>query len=216
MIYTVGPGQELELRARLGDLVGQALALSHYLSLVAAPRGRQVGRDASTAYGRGTASRPPWAAGPEHLVLELHAWAREAEADLQRRLGITPVFARGGSLANTVYALTALTHLAVSAPDGDVAQCVGWLDGWTNRGWILLGERDQPRRLPRLPGSREAPCPYCACHTLRFWAGKGLVRCINPGCQTDDGRRPAATMAYSNVALDWVLAWNDGVVGIPA
>jgi hypothetical protein len=216
MIYTMGPGQGLELRPQLEQLVGQALALSRWLEITVAPQGRQVGRDAASGYGRGTGSRPPWLAGPAHLLTELHTGVRAAEQALQHRLGITPIYARGGSSLNTVYALGALNDLAVSAADADVARLIGWLAGWTNRAWVLLGERDEPHRLPRSPGGPEPRCPYCEKLTLRFWPGRGLVRCVNPTCQTDDGKRPAATMVYSNVAMDWVLAWNDGVVGIPA
>lgn len=216
MIYTMKPDQGPALRDQLTQRVEQCLALSRWLELTVAPQGRQVGRDASAGYGRGTGSRPPWSSRVAHLVTDLHANARLHEHRLRLANGLHGPYERGGSDANTVLALKAWNQLAVSAPDEDVARALAWTVSWTGRAFVLLGERDEPHRLPRQPGSPEPRCPYCEKMTLRFWAGRGLVRCVNPACQTEDGKRPAASMVYSNVAMDWVLAWNDGVVGIPA
>jgi hypothetical protein len=123
--------------------------------------------------------------------------------------------ARGGSNENTAWALKQIEHLAEAVEDPIVAELVSWLERWAARSLVALGEKDQARRLPQNPGEADPPCPYCENHTLRFWASRGEVRCVNPSCVDEDGRKPVAQMEYSVVAGDWVLAWKDGLTGLP-
>lgn len=165
--------------------------------------------------GRVDHSQPPWNAVVAHLITDLHARSRELERDLRDLAGLSLLY-RGGSSDNTRVALEAMLNVAEAVEDRDVSVVLNWLDSWVCRAQVALGTRDQPRRLPRQPQSTEPRCPYCLSHTLRFWASRGEVRCVNPSCVDETGRRPAALMEYSAVAMDWVLAWRDGGVGVAA
>jgi hypothetical protein len=201
------------LRARLRELVTEAIGVDTQLEQVIAlsTPTRSDGRKR----GRIDHSQPPWNAPVAHLVTDLHAEARAMEATLRRGLDI-PDKRRGPSSENTARALEAVANLAESSRQPLVAECVNWLNRWVGRARVVLGERDQPQRLPRSPGLPEPRCPYCERMTLRHLASRGEVRCINPECKTGEGRRPVARMEWSVVAVEWVLAWNDGYVGIPA
>lgn len=201
------------IRVRLRAAVTDVITVSSVLEDVIAEPTRRP-RDQGK-HGRVTHSQPPWNAPIAHLITELHARARDLELTFRHRLNLTER-KRGASSANTAFALEALTSLGATVDDLLVADAVRWLEGWVSRARVELGERDRPSRLPRQPGGPEPVCPYCEHLTLRFWATRGEVRCINPACANEDGRRPAALMEWSSVAADWVLAWNDGIVGIPA
>lgn len=200
------------LRDRLKIAIDTTLVIYGRLNLIKAEKSTVIGDGSS--HGKIDHSQPPWNAPVVNLMLDLHAWSRETEAMLRRVLTMTSRY-RGGSDENTSWAITSLGALAESLEDPRVAELVAWLESWTGRSQIVLGERDSPRRLPRKPSEPEPFCPYCECHTLRFWASRGVVRCVNPACRDEAERRPAAVMEYSIIAMDWVLAWKDGTVGLP-
>lgn len=201
------------LRVRLRELVAEATTVNTQLEQVIALSTPM--RSDGRKRGRIDHSQPPWNAPVAHLITDLHAEARDMEATLRRGLAI-PDKRRGPSSANTAAALEAVANLAESSRQPLVAECVSYLHRWVGRAQVVLGERDQPQRLPRSPGLPEPRCPYCERMTLRHLASRGEVRCINPECKTEQGRRPTARMEWSVVAMEWVLAWNDGYVGIPA
>jgi len=201
------------VRERLRAAVTSAVDLNGRLETVIATATSRLGGRGHP--GRIDHSQPPWNAPVAHLVLELHALARYLENDLRDLVGMRWI-ARGGDDANTVFALEAIVNLAEAVTqDRWLLKPTHDLDGWCSRSLVVLGERDVPQRLPRNVGQPEARCPYCGCHTLRFWSSRGEVRCVNPACRDDDDRRPAARMDYSIVAQSWVLAWRDGTVGLP-
>jgi len=205
------PGQRV-LRDRLKVAIDTTMVIYGRLNTIKAEKSTVIGDGAS--HGKIDHSQPPWNAPVVNLMFDLHAWSRDTEATLRRVLNLSDLH-RGGSDENTTWAVKSLSNLAESVEDPRVAELVSWLEGWSNRAQIILGERDSPRRLPRQPAEPEPFCPYCTCHTLRFWASRGVVRCVNPTCRDGEGLRPAAIMEYSVVALDWVLAWKDGTVGLP-
>lgn len=213
MITSMTHDQRGVLRERLRETIVEVTRAAASLEEAIAEPDR-VPRDGEGG-GFSWRSRPPWNAAAGYLVTELHAGARELEGTLRRVLSLTER-PRGSSAANTVHALNALSSLAESCPDRRVFEVEAWLSGWLARALVALGQRDLPRRLPRQPGEAEPRCPYCERLTLRFWSSRGEVRCVNPACATEDGDRPRARMEYSPVARDWVLAWGDGAVGIPA
>jgi len=201
------------LREDLKQVVQAVLVVNQRLEAVVATPVRRVRDEAKR--GRVDHSQPPWNAAVAHLITDLHARSRELERELRDRASLS-LLHRGGGSSNTRAALEAALSVAEAVPDADVAAALRWLVGWTRRAQVALGVRDQPRRLPRRPHEVEPRCPYCLNHTLRFWATRGEVRCVNPCCVDEAGRRPAALMEYSCVAMDWVLAWRDGSVGVAA
>jgi hypothetical protein len=203
----------LTLRDDLRVQVATVLATNRRLEVVITAPTRRP--SAGVKHGRVDHSQPPWNSPVAYLITDLHARSRELETGFRVAAGV-PVRLRGGSEGNTEEALTELAALAAAVPDPDVARALGWLESWVARALVALGVRDQPRRLPRQPQEPEPRCPYCLNHTLRFWASRGEVRCVNPDCRDDAGQRPAAAMEYSNVTQDWVLAWRDGGVGVAA
>lgn len=137
--------------------------------------------------------------------MDLHALAREIERTW-RSEGRLRVKARGGSDANTRGALEALDALLLVVPGWLVADSMRQLAKWGLRAGVILGDLEQPRRLPG-----DVACPYCSMKTLRMWAGAGIVRCVNPSCTMEDGGKAVATP-------EWIdgegirLTWQDGRV----
>jgi hypothetical protein len=41
----------------------------------------------------------------------------------------------------------------------------------------------------------------------------GIVFCVDPGCADEEGRRPKAQLEYFD--NEWVLRWQDQVIGAP-
>lgn len=159
-------------------------------------------------------SKPPWFSSAAYLFLELHQNARLEERRLRLHLSL-PIRSRGGSDANTYKALSMITSLAEAAGTEPAASAASWLERWHGRTARVLGEASPVLHLPRQPGERERPCPFCHCLTLRFWSLEGRVRCINPTCRDDEGRRPAAVIEYSSFTQQLELRWQDGIAGLP-
>lgn len=199
------------VREQLRDVTGTAIGLGERLEEIVAVPVSTLGR--SGKRGRIDHSQPPWNAPVAHLILEMHSLARYLEDGFRIHLKMRwqP---RGGTDENTRFALLAILNLSEAAEDSYVFEAVRTLDNWNSRALIVLGERDMPQRLPRNVGESEPRCPYCQHLTLRFWSSRAVVRCVNPEC-FHEGRRPTARIEYSIVARDWVLAWNDGSVGMP-
>ena len=160
-------------------------------------------------------SKPPWFASAAYLFLELHHDVRLEERRFRIHLSL-PIRERGGSDANTFKALSMITSLAEAAGTEPAASAASWLERWHARAARVLGEASPVLHLPRQPGERERPCPFCHCLTLRFWSLEGRVRCINPTCRDDEGRRPAAVIEYSGFTGNLELRWQDQICGLPA
>jgi hypothetical protein len=159
-------------------------------------------------------SRPPWNTAAAMLILEMQAGSRHEETRLKLLLGL-PARHRGGSDANTLLALDAIVTLADAAGDEAAWPVLHWLGRWNGAAARALGEASAITELPRQPGEPARPCPFCGCLTLRFWALHGIVRCVNPDCRDDEGRRPWAKVEYSGFTQQLELVWMDGVAGLP-
>ena len=147
----------------------------------------------------------------------LHQLARDIEAKFQLHADL-PVRDRGGSSANTKLALESSVRLSEAVSEPSVADALIQLDRWLRRARVILGELEFPQRLPRLPGQAEPVCPFCKHKTLRMFPLRGFIICINPSpeCRDEKGRKPRATMEYSNFTCQFELVWQDNVVGLPA
>ena len=159
-------------------------------------------------------SQPPWNSAVAFSVLTLHQLARAIEMRF-RVMAELPVRVRGGSSKNTCLALEAVVKLAESVADEAVADALSQLDRWLRQAKITLGELEFPQRLPRLPGKKEPSCPFCKYTTLRMFPLRGFIICITPGCRDENGKKPKATMEYSNFTCQFELVWQDNVVGVP-
>jgi hypothetical protein len=160
-------------------------------------------------------SKPPWNAAAANLIFELRHDARLEEHRLRVHLNL-PLRARGSSDVNTLKALETVISLAEAAGTDSAASAASWLERWHGKAARVLGDASPVNRLPRQPGEKERPCPFCSCLTLRFWQFEGRVRCINPGCRDDEGRRPSAVIEYSAFTEQLELRWMDGILGLPA
>ena len=203
---------EASCRDRLRDAVSAAIRDHQLLGEAIASQPSQLPSWGSSGK---PASKPPWFSAAAYLFYELHRDARLEEQRLRTILSL-PFRLRGGSSVNTLKALKLVTSLAEAAGTEPAASAASWLERWHGRAARVLGEASPVAHLPRQPGERERPCPFCRCLTLRFWSLEGRVRCINPGCRDDEGRRPAAVIEYSGFTENLELRWQDNILGLPA
>ncbi len=196
---------EIAIRERLKDTVSHALGLNEKLESVIAIKSKQP---SGVFHGKIDHSQPPWAASVANCVLDLHAASREMEEWLRVSLHL-PQRHRGGSSVNTRKALEAVVRLSQGADDHSVDRYIRELNGWCRRALIALGHTEPPRRIPRLPGEAEPACPWCHNHTLRMFPVAGLIKCVTPKCNDEEGRKPEARMEYSSHVGDFVLVWQD-------
>jgi len=200
------------LRSRLRKSVEDAVALNERLEQLIAVRTRD--HSGGGFHGKVDHSSPPWNNTVAGVIMDLHARSRDAEACLRIALKL-PRRVRGGSSANTRKALDSLLRLSEGADDHSVQENIRWLDGWCRKALIALEVTEAPRRLPRVEGQKEPPCPWCKNHTLRMLPLKGIIKCSNPECTDDQERRPVARLQYSELVKDLVLVWQDKIVGLP-
>jgi hypothetical protein len=159
-------------------------------------------------------SKPPWNTAAAALILDFTREVRAAELRLRLALQL-PVRNRGGSDKNTMIALGMLKPLAEAAGDDRAANEASWLEKWDAGARRALGEASQLTRLPRQPGEKERPCPFCVCFTLRYLPLHGVVKCVNPGCKDSEGRRPSAKIEWSAFTESLELVWMDSILGLP-
>lgn len=203
----------IALRATLRDSVSHSLTLNIQLETVIAVKPTQQGN----FHGKVDFSQPPWHAPVANAITDLHALSREMEAWLRLSQGL-PRRERGGSSENTRKALENVIRLSEAAQDGTVKDHTRQLDRWGRQANAALGESEMPKKLPRQPGEPERKCPFCGNHTLRMLplqlnpSGEH-VKCMNGNCKDDDGNRPFARVEYFQ--SEWVLRWQDGVIGTP-
>lgn len=196
---------DVALRERLKGAVTESLSLNDRLEAVIAVKSRIPGG----FHGKIDFSQPPWNAQAAHVVLDLHAWARDAERMVRYRLSL-PARDRGGSAGNTKRALQRLCGHSEVLDDGLVTDHVRWLDGWGRRALTVLGEREPVRRLPRVPGEPSWLCPWCGRDSLRQLPAQALIWCVSPSCRDEEGRRPKGRLEPFGGEL--VLRWMDGVI----
>ena len=198
------------LRTRLKDSVSHALILNERLERVIAVKTRG---NSSGFHGKIDFSQPPWNAAVASAIMDLHAQSRDMEACLRISLQL-PKRPRGGSGNNTRIALENVLRLSEGATDGSVKDNTRSLDSWSRRASVALNEREVPRRLPRIEGQKEPSCPWCKNHTLRMLPLYGTIRCMNPECRDEQDRKPIAKLEYFEA--EFVLRWQDDIIGLPA
>jgi hypothetical protein len=158
-------------------------------------------------------SQPPWNTAAANAVLDPHAGARRLEAEVRAQV-TGSVIERGGSDANTRYAITYLASAASAMTAGQAEYVASKMDRWSEQAMALPAFTGQVR-LTRidLPGQRTPPCPWCGKATLRADEALGIVICVKPSCPSagEDGKRPWAQIDHDQAGrLCW--RWPDGTI----
>src|SRR6266704_1656463 len=199
------------IRVKLKDSVEHAWKLNGRLECVIAVKSQG---SHGGFHGKIDHSQPPWCAAVAHAIMDLHARSRDAEACLRISLKLPPR-ERGGSSVNTGKALHSIVALAQGAQDAMVISNTRWLEGWSRKASIALGDSEISRRLPRIEGQKERVCPFCENRTLRMLPLKGVIKCLNKDCKDEEGRKPEAHLKYSAFTKQLELIWQDNIVGLP-
>ncbi|HLV74900.1 hypothetical protein FHX41_1235 [Actinomadura hallensis] len=170
------------------------------------PREEQQQREEWTPHGPATAVYDYVAA----VLLDIHAGARELEADLKYRVAGRAPEPRGGSDVNTRAALKSIVRLAEALDEEQVKAAARIVGRWATTARRLrdVDEAERWEPLPRRPGALPPPCDYCETYSLRWNRRSGEVRCCNPECLDADGRRGVRCIGVAN-EVDHVGANDD-------
>jgi len=206
MPATIPPN--IALRREFAAVVGEAHGLNELLERIIAIKS-WMPSGGGEFHGKVSHSPPPWNSNAANAIFDLHAWSRQTECYMRVQLDL-PIRYRGGSSSNTKAALDSLVNLSEAASDRTVKDNRMWLNGWCKKSEIILGKEEAAKRLPREHGQPEPTCPWCKQTTLRSYAVKGEVFCIDPTCKDEEDKRPHATLEYFRG--DLVLRWQDGVM----
>jgi hypothetical protein len=172
------------------------------------PRSGTIGRHAPE-------SSEPWQGEAAAVYWAIHFGARRLEEDMRHAAGIPPHDpARGGSNANTNFALTAIADLGVSVPEPHLRDAMRQVERWANMIGRLsdIDQADMWTPVPRQPGAMPPACPYCGLFTLRMSIRREIVRCFNPPCRDNDNHPPVARMERGRLTGDGMLVFGDGTV----
>jgi hypothetical protein len=168
---------------------------------------------ASGTPGKPGARLASWNTQVAMIILSVHAGVRELEQNLRYRL-TGSLRERGGSDGNTLAALDAVVSVAAGSGDRELHHAMRTVERWCWQARLALGETEAWVHVPRAPGQRAARCVYCGFATLRMRALSGLLRCVNPACLDQDGRRPEGRVEYGPGYGEPVVVWNSGDIGV--
>lgn len=191
------------LRARVHDATLNAWRMYVILGAIVPQQERASTERISRQ--RRVSSTVPWNARAAHLTQELHSEVRRIEVHLKAALTGVHGVRRGGSDANTRFALKSIARLVETSNDQAVLGIASYLDGWVRRAEAVLHPDRGLHRLPRAPGEGEARCPYCTRHTLRWQPLTGIVICVNPACRDTEDNRPRwkAALTFTDSGMDF-------------
>lgn len=196
---------------QMSDTAQAAISLLATLEeLITEPPGRSM---PDLRHATHVGSSPSWHQQAAFAVLDIGQLARLTENMLQRCVGL-PERHRGSSTHNTILALQALSGLSVAATDHAALDVCGMVQRWIGRARIIVGDVEPLRRLPRTVGEEEPRCPQCHFMTLRQQPYAGLLRCINPACRDQAGRRVVGRVEFGRLSAEPILVWDSGDVGL--
>ena len=157
-------------------------------------------------------SPAPWHAEAGPVLYTISEEARRLEASLRLEVTGHPGPRRGGSDANTVAALNAISQLVHAVPDGHARQAARIVDRWIRSARQVgdVGLEERPVPVPAPPGQLPPKCPYCGTFGLRVVRRGTDIWCINRECKDRDGRRPRGHLDRSDVTGDGMITWADG------
>lgn len=197
------------LRARLRTTADHALRLHFALELII-PHRQETGPDqAAISRHKRDVAPIPWNSVAAGLTLEFHQEIRRLETHLGERVTGGYSKRRGSSAENTRYATDAVVNLCERIDDTDVLAVLNYLSGWNRRAEVYFHPDGGLVRMPREPGQKEAPCPYCSRKTMRWNPARGLAVCVNPDCRNQDDQRPrwVAEFTIKNDLL--IFRWDE-------
>lgn len=174
------------------------------------PHQRGTGFDpAKPSHQRLSAATAPGNSVAANLTRDFHREIRRLESHLKERLtGVYPK-RRGSSSANTRYATDSVVKLCTTSDIGTVLGVLNYLTTWTRRADVLFNPENGLHRLPREPGEKETPCPYCKHKTMRWHPPRGQAVCIDPDCLNHDGNRPIWTVQYTFIDNQLTFRWDE-------
>jgi hypothetical protein len=179
----------------------------------------QPDQDGQTARHQATESAPPWNPGAAMIVLDIHEGIRRLEQQIRQTITGRPGIKRGGSDANTIAAISAVSRLAEALSQRTIHETTIVITRWTTtiRQQPAIDELPVLDRLPNLP---EFACPYCGVAWLLVARASGMVTCGVPDCLAEcdrpgcgcDGRGHRRWARPEMGHLGPVLAWPDGTL----
>lgn len=197
------------LRARLRTTADQAFRLNCALEL-AVPHKKVTGPDqAAIPQHRRSVAPAPWNSVAAELTLEFHAEVRRLEVHLKERITGGYPRRRGSSQANTARAVDSVVNLCETCDDTTVLAVLSYLATWSRRAEIYFNPEGGLYRLPREPGEKELPCPYCEHKTMRWNPARGIAVCVNPACRTTDGQRPRWVAEFTILGDQLTFRWDE-------
>ena len=159
-------------------------------------------------------SRVPGNSAVLNAATDAHACVRDVERKLRYAATGGAGTPRGGSDANTTAALKAIPKLGAAASSHDRQHATRMLTtaakGIQRLAAIDIAVEWQPLR--RGAGGLPPLCPWCSTYSLRYAPTTGIIRCVFPACQDDDGKPPVGRLDVSKIDGSPVLAWRSGLV----
>lgn len=157
-------------------------------------------------------SPAPWNGAVAAVLLDIHEGARRLEAALRQAVTGRLGERRGASDANTRAALRSIVRLAEGLGEDAASYAARTVARWVRAAQQLrdIDQADRWDPLPRQPGMLPPACDYCQTYSLRWNRRSGEVRCCNPDCRDEDGRRPVARMEIGRYSGQAALVWRDG------
>lgn len=201
----------LTLSVDVEQLIGQQGLLGQLDDLISTPQA-QVGDAGPISHAKIVGSPAPWHDQAGMALMVIHEGARRLEASMRRDVAGKLGDRRGGSYGNTAAALESIVRLAYGLDDERVEKAGAIVARWVRLAWLVLGEEERWRGLPRQPGQLPPACPYCSTFSLRILGRGPEVRCVNPECRDRRGRRPNGrvdTAAHTQQGHDAVV-FDDG------
>ncbi len=197
------------LRARLRTTTDHAWRL--YCALeVAVPHPQVAGPSQAAISRQRRAVAPiPWNSVAAELTLEFAEEIRRLEVHLKERVTGSYPKRRGASRANTRFAADSVVNLCEACDDTTTLGVLSYIATWTRRAETHFDPDAGLRRLPREPGQRETPCPYCQCKTMRWNPARDLAVCVNPTCHNTGGQRPRWSAEFTILGGQLVFRWDE-------
>lgn len=197
------------LRARLRTTADQAFRLNCTLEL-AVPYKQVTGPDhAAIPQHKRVVAPIPWNSVAAELTIDFQNEIRRLEVHLKERIIGGYPRRRGSSQANTRRAIDSVVNLCETSDDATVLGVLSYFAAWTRRAENYFDPEGGLHRLPREPGEKELPCPYCERKTMRWNPARGIAVCVNPACHNTDGQRPRWMAEYTILGDRLTFRWDE-------